>query len=88
MRVRLAEMRAVTATSRFILRPPDKGWSWFVRHAFRAVIWIERHLLERQLLDEIASGTRSPREADLVFHDLLWQRVSRRGLIRYRSELW
>lgn len=88
MRVGLAEMRVVTTKSRFILRPPGERWSWFLLKSFPAMLEVERHLLDRQLFGEIASGVRSKREADLVFHHLLWECVSRRGLIGYSVEPW
>jgi len=88
MRIGLAEMRVVTTKSRFILRPPEEGWSWLLLKSFPAVLEVERHLLNRQLFGEIASGVRSNRDADLAFHHLLWERVSRRGLIRYSVEPW
>jgi hypothetical protein len=88
MRVGLAEMRVVTAESRFILRPPEERWSWLLLKSFPAMLEVERHLLDRQLFGEIASGVRSKQEVDLVFHHLLWERVSRRGLIGYSVDPW
>jgi hypothetical protein len=88
MDVELAEIRVVTTKRRFILLPPAEGWSRLVRHALPAVLKIERHLLQRQVFREIDSGVTSHQEADLTFHHLLWQRMSRRGLVRYRAEPW
>jgi hypothetical protein len=88
MRVGLAEMRVVTAESRFILQPPEETWSWLLLKSFPAMLKVERHLLDRKLFGEIASGVRSRRGADLAFHHLLWERVSRRGLIGYSVDLW
>ena len=86
IRLKVAEMRVVTSTSRFVLLPPENGWPWLP--LFRAALWLERHLLERRLVNEIAWGMRSWREANTNFHDLLWRRVADHGLIRYRSEAW
>lgn len=88
MRVGLAEMRVVTTESRFILRPPEERWSWLLLKSFPAMLEMERHLLDRRLFGEIASGVMSKRDADLVFHHLLWERVGRRGLIGYSVEPW
>ena len=88
MRIGLAEMRVVTRKFRFILRPPEEGWSWLLLKSFPAMLEVERHLLDRQLFGEIASGVRSKGDADLVFHHLLWERVSRRELIGYSVEPW
>lgn len=88
MRVGLAEMRVVTARSRFVLRPPRDGWSWLLLKSFPAVVELERHLLQRQLFSEIASGAMSRRQFELAYHHLLWERVSRRQLIDYSVEPW
>lgn len=73
MRVGLAEMRVVTAKSRFILRPPAETWSWLLLKSFPAVLKM---------------GIRSRRETDFALHHLLWERVSRRGVIDYRVDPW
>ncbi|MFL5383573.1 MAG: hypothetical protein ACJ8GN_13730 [Longimicrobiaceae bacterium] len=88
MRTGLAEMRVVTAKSRFILRPPEERWSWVLLKSFPAVVKMERALLDRQLFGEIVTGGRSRQEAGLAFHHLLWERVSRRGLISYSVDPW
>ena len=88
MRVGLAEMRVVTARSRYVLRPPNAGWSWLLLKSFPAVVELERHLLQRQLFSEIASGAMSRRQFELAYHHLLWERLSRRQLIDYSVEPW
>jgi hypothetical protein len=88
MRVGLAEMRVVTARSRYVLRPPTDGWSWLLLKSFPAVVELERHLLQRQLFSEIASGAMSRRQFELAYHHLLWDRLSRRQLIDYSVESW
>lgn len=88
MHARVAEMRVVTSATRYVLHPPEGGWSGFVRMTLPAVLKAERYLLERQLFREIASGDRSLYDADLAFHHLLCERLSRRGLVRYRTEPW
>lgn len=37
---------------------------------------------------EILSGVRGQREADLVIHHLLWERLAARGLIDYSADQW
>lgn len=88
MRIGLAEIRVVTARSRYILRPPDGGWSWLLLKSFPAVVKVERHLLEWELHREILSGVRGQREANLVIHHLLWERLAARGLIDYSADQW
>jgi len=88
MRVGLAEMRVVTAESRFILRPAEETWSWLLLKSFPAVVELERHLLQRQLFSEIASGAMSRRQFEIAYHHLLWERLSRRRLIDYSVEPW
>ena len=88
MRVGLAEMRVVTARSRYVLRPPNDRWSWLLLKSFPAVVQLERHLLQRQLFSEIASGAMSRRQFELAYHHLLWECLSRRQLIDYSVESW
>jgi hypothetical protein len=88
MRLGLTEMRVVTAKSRFILRPPEEKWSWLLLKSFPAVLTVERHLLGWKLFGEIVSGIRSRHATDLVFHHLLWESLSGRGLIDYSVEPW
>lgn len=88
MRVGLAEMRVVTARSRYVLRPPDDEWLWLLLKSFPAVLKVERHLLEWELHREILSGVRGQREADLAIHHLLWERLAGRGLINYSAIEW
>ena len=88
MRVGLFEMRVVTTRSRYVLRPPNDGWSWLLLKSFPAVVELERHLLQRQLFSEIASGAMSRRQFQLSYHHLLWERLSKRQLIDYSVESW
>ena len=88
MRIGLAEMRVVAARSRYVLRPPDGGWSWVLLKSFPTVLELERHLLHRQLFGEIASGTRSKQQIEVEYHHLLWERLCRRELIGYSVDPW
>jgi hypothetical protein len=88
MRVGLAEMRVVTKEFRFILRPPEETWSWLFLKTFPAVLAVERHLLNRQLFGEIASGAMSRQELENVYHHRLWERLRRRELIDYSVDSW
>lgn len=88
MRVSLAEMRVVTARSRYVLRPPDGGWSWLLLKSFPAVMELEQHLLRRQLFREIASGAMAKTQFRLAYHHCLWERLSSRQVIDYSVEPW
>lgn len=88
MRVGLAEMRVVTARSRYVLRPPTDGWTWLLLKSFPAALELERHLLQRRSFGEIASGAMSRRQFELAYHHLLWESLSSRGLIDYSTETW
>lgn len=88
MRVGLAEMRVVTARSRYVLRPPTDGWTWLLLKSFPAALELERHLLHRRSFGEIASGAMSRRQFELAYYHLLWESLSGRGLIDYSAEVW
>ena len=88
MRVGLAEMRVVAVRSRYVLRPPDGGWSWVLLKSFSTALELERHLLHRQLFEEIASGATSKTQIEAAYHHLLWERLCRRELIGYSVDPW
>ncbi|HEX8903637.1 MAG TPA: hypothetical protein VF771_02205 [Longimicrobiaceae bacterium] len=82
----LAEIRAVTATHRYSVKPPLAGWN--MSDEFQEVLNRERDLLNRQIDKEIESGLLTGWMAERTFHHRLWERMASRGMIRYTAERW
>jgi hypothetical protein len=82
----LDEIRAVTATQRYAVKPPLAGWS--LKDDFEAVLDQERVLLNTLMDREIERGALTGWMAERTFHQRLWERIASRGLLRYTAEKW
>jgi hypothetical protein len=83
----LAEVRAVTATWRFIVRRPDRGWDFqmFRQQLEPAYRRFEEQVL-RELLLAINDGRMTEGEAQVSHRHEVWIRVGRELGLQYRRE--
>jgi hypothetical protein len=86
VQAQLHELRVVTPTHRYSLRPPEKGWNSVAPEEFDAVIDREESLLKDRMIREIDRGALTFRLVDLTLHHRLWDRIASLGLIRYAAE--
>ena len=87
-KMELREIRVVTATRRFSIKPPISGWISVPLEEFDALITREQGLLVAHVRDQIARQRLTSPMADLLFHHRLWGRVAEFGVLRYRVDRW
>jgi hypothetical protein len=84
----MAEIRAVTTTHRFSVKPPLDGWQSVPNERFEAILAREADLLNQLMETEIRRGTLTSWMAERTFHQRLWERLAVGGLLRSTAERW